>query len=202
MTVETVIIPVFFIILSILTLWFVIGSKGQWWLKAFVMVVVPTLCFIVWMSVEAMLGWPVDQIPDGTYDIVAVDIQEPNSSKEIIGSIYIWIKNIDDEAAYDVFKEEEKHKTKLEPRSHRMPYTRELHKQMRKVQEALKKGATVRVQIKPKEGSNSSGQQEPEMKLYILPPPKALKGGMAPPIPRPMPPPQQLRQPADPSKSA
>jgi len=198
MTIETVIIPILFIILSMLTLWFVIGSKGHWALKAVVMTIVPTLCFVIWMSVEAMLGWPVDKIPEGTYDIIAVDIQEPNPSKERVGGIYILIKNIDDEAEFDVFSQEEKHKVRLEPRSHRLPYTRKLHKQMQNIKEVLKQGARVRATIKSKDGKNKGGgpEQEPEIKPYLLPPPKALKG------PHDQQRPQPQVSPIDPRKSA
>jgi hypothetical protein len=179
MTIETVVIPIFCAVLSALTLWFIIDTKGHWGVKASVMTIVSMLCFVLWMSVEAMLGWPIDKTPSGEYDIVGVDIQEPNPSKDRKGGIYILIKNFEDEQKHDYLRQEEKHKVRLEPRLYKLPYSRELHKQMRNVKKALGQGARIRAEIKPKDGKKGKKggpeYEEPEIKMYLLPPPKPLK---------------------------
>ena len=178
MTIETVMLPIFLTGIAAIVLWNIIGAKGHWAVKAFVMAFVSSLCIWVWISLGAMFGWPLEQIPTGTYDLAWVEVQEPNKSKQIDGGIYIWIKNIEGMEEIDLFNQQEQHLSERKPRSYELPYSRELHKQMEQMKQTLKKGGKVRATIKPKdgEGSKLSGmEQEPDIQFHKLPPPMPLK---------------------------
>jgi hypothetical protein len=140
------------------------------------MTVLSVLCIWVWLSLEAMMGWPIDRVPTGKYDIAWVEIEEPNKSKNIKGGIYIWIRNMDQDADLDLFNQEDAHKDEREPRAYGVPYSREMHKEMNKVKGMLKAGGKVRAEIKKGEkGEKGSIKQEPDIQLHILPPPKPPK---------------------------
>ena len=196
-TIDTAIIPIFFVLLAILVLWFIIGTKGKWAIKAVLIIVVPTLCVWAWLSLDALMGWPVDDIPKGSYNIIWGDVQEPNKSRGIEGSIWVWLKNADEDADFDLFDQEEKHNARREPRAYRLPYTREMHKQMNGIKEALKNGMRVRAKVEGQKGKKGNQEyDEPDMKFYMLPPVKSRKGGTQ----RQMP--QDLQPPPDPRKRA
>jgi len=179
MTIETVMLPLFLTAIAVVTLWNIIGAKGHWGIKAGVMVFVSSLCIWVWISLSAMIGWPLDQIPTGTYDLAWVEVVEPNKSKDIHGGIYIWIKNMDKTDKHDLFQQQEQHMSQRKPRAYGLPYSRELHKQMVQIKSDLKKGQRIRATIKAKDlkkgNDPNSIEQEPDIKFHKLPPPKPPK---------------------------
>ena len=104
MTSDTAIIPIFFVLLAICMGWFIIGTKGKWIVKSIVIVIVPALSSWAWLSLGALMGWPVDEVPEGAYDIIWGDVQEPNKARGIDGSIFIWLKNAVSKALRDLMR--------------------------------------------------------------------------------------------------
>jgi hypothetical protein len=179
MTLETAMLPIFLTAIAGVVLWNVIGAKGHWSIKAIVMSFVSSLCLWVWVSIGAMMGWPVDKTPTGTYDIGSTLVVEPNRSKSIEGAIYVWIYNMDKMDDHDLFQQQEQHMSQRKPRSYGLPYSRELHDQINEIQKQRDKGSRVRVTIKPKvdgpKGKKGGVEQEPNIKFHVLPPSKVPK---------------------------
>jgi len=122
-----------FFIIILLILWFVIGSKGPWLLKAGVILLSLYLCLSIQYSLSGIAGWPSgDPLPQ---KFVAhwIIINEPPKKTPEKGSIYVWATTLSQ-------NEEGPHSkwwaTFLlpfesldigEPRSYRLPYSKELH---------------------------------------------------------------------------
>jgi hypothetical protein len=196
----TAIIAIFFVVLACLVLWFVIGTKGKWSVKAPIILIVPSLCIMVWFSLESLMGWPVESVPRDVYDIIGFDVQEPNKEQQFDGSIYIWIKNMEGEQQNDMFGYAKRMLEDRKPRTYRRPYSRELHKQVEILKQALKSGARVRVEVqepgKKKGGKKGGGPESPpDIQFHILPPANPSKA-------RPRPKPPQQEQPVDKRKLA
>jgi len=187
MTLETAMLPIFLTAIALVTLWNTVGAKGHWSIKATVIVFVSSLCLWVWISLGAMIGWPIDKVPEGTYDVEWMKIVEPNKARDIKGGIYVWISNMDRMDHHDLFKQQEQHMSQRKPRAYGLPYSRELHEQVSEILKELKGGNKVRATIKPKEkgkGDPSAIEQDADIKFHKLPPSKPSKGFQ---IPRPNP---------------
>ena len=173
-------IPIFFTILAGLVLWFVIGSKGHWLLKSSVIIAVPSFCFLVWISIAGMLGWPVPVTPEGKVDVIWYDAVEPNKSLGREGCIRIWVKNPDVRDKGGLFDLESDHIEEKEPRAYTIPYSEKTHEDLEKLKAGMAKGHKVRVEFTtedPNAKRKSGGPESPEgLQMYVLPPPKALKG--------------------------
>ena len=146
-------IPVGFLLLSIILLWFLIGAKGWWWLKATFIGSVVCFGFMVWISVNTYLGWPSRGELPPKFLVHWAHVQEPNKKTHHPGCIFIWLRPLEkEEVELDgieghittmsqvlSYRNEE-----IEPRVHRIPYTRERHKAVQKMMGEIKKGRTFK----------------------------------------------------------
>ena len=118
-----------FILLTSLILWFVIGSKGLWRLKAATILLTLYLCLSVNFSLDNLMGWPSSQQPPKEFRVHWVVIKEPNKKTGDKGDVYVWVtdmnpKEKDDGSFFISFANENMRK----PRSYRLEYSKELHK--------------------------------------------------------------------------
>ena len=71
-----------FVLLAILSLWFVIGSKGHWFGKAAMILVSLYFCLSVGFSVNNFMGWPTsEELPQ---KFLVHDLQKKNGQKNLI----------------------------------------------------------------------------------------------------------------------
>lgn len=49
-------LPLFLLALAVVTLWALIGSRGAWYVKALLIVLVPASTVAVWVGVHSYLG--------------------------------------------------------------------------------------------------------------------------------------------------
>ncbi len=135
-----------FVLIAVLVLWFVIGSKGHWGIKAATMVLSLYFCLSVGFSISEFMGWPTDDKLPPKFLLHWAVIQEPDVKLGDEGSIYVWVRPINEPTI--------EHKEwsdyllsfydgKSEPRAYRIPYSRELHEQAQKAIEAISKGEGV-----------------------------------------------------------
>lgn len=175
-------IPLSFLILATLILWFLIGAKGHWLVKVIVTSLSLAFCILLWNSVEQALGFPTTDDFPKKFEIYSVTVREPYKDKA--GAIFFWIKNLNDVdgeiSLIDIPLDE--------PRSYRIEYSRELHKQTEEILKMLQQGKRVVGNgdminkgkgTKPLQNKNGkNGQeggdfsQEQEPMFYILPSPK------------------------------
>jgi len=170
MQTETFTLTAFFIICISLLLYLLIYSKGYWWLKAPTIFACLFYSLVVWNTISSYLGWaaPIDTISP-VFLVKYVTVYEPRDEDVSTGSIYILVqkmksnkdpnKNIFD---YMSYKGDDRNL-----RFHKLPYSRELHKQMNEVRKMLKKGKTVIGEYNKetgKLGTKSKGDKQGEGK--------------------------------------
>ncbi len=98
MTENSVGVPIAFGIMLFLLLWLIIFTEGKWFLKF--AAVAATLFFSVslWHSIDSLLGLPSEtQLPD-KFLVHWIVIEEPNKITGDEGSIYIWAKDLGEDA--------------------------------------------------------------------------------------------------------
>ena len=83
-------IPLVFFSLFILVLWFIIGAKGHWALKAIVIAMTLHFCISIGLSLEGFAGWPsADGLPD-KFMVHWIVVEEPDKRTKTGGAIYVW----------------------------------------------------------------------------------------------------------------
>ena len=153
MNVETVAIPVAFIIASALLLWFIIGSRGQWTLKAICMACTMYFGIAVWHSVSSYLGWPTNQEPPSRFQLHWALVEEPDKQADDPGVVYLWLRQI--ESPDDVHGELKPLREqswlsflgysgdKDQPRCYKLPYSRPLHERVKQAKRQLARGRPI-----------------------------------------------------------
>ena len=80
-------IPLVFFSLFILVLWFIIGAKGHWALKAIVIAMTLHFCISIGLSLEGFAGWPsADGLPD-KFMVHWIVVEEPDKRTKTGGAI-------------------------------------------------------------------------------------------------------------------
>ena len=133
-----------FILLTSLILWFVIGSKGLWGLKAATILLTLYLCLSVNFSLENLFGWPSNQQPPKEFRVHWVVIKEPNKKTGDKGDVYVWVtdmnpKEKDDGSFFIYFANENMYK----PRAYRLEYSKKLHEDGQKALGMIMGGQAV-----------------------------------------------------------
>ena len=135
-----------FVLIAALVLWFVIGSKGHWGIKAAMIVLSLYFCLSVGFSIAEFMGWPTDGKLPPKFLLYWAVIQEPDAKLGDEGSIYVWVRPINETGI------EHKGRNyyllsfydgKSQPRAYSIPYSRELHEQTQKAIDTISKGGGV-----------------------------------------------------------
>lgn len=161
--IETFAIPLAFIIVSSLTLWIVIGSKGWWWLKGLMVVLTSAFSVSLWLSLNALLGWPTQDVIPEKFEIKWVVAEEPNKITNSEGAIYVWLKDLDSgKKSHSWYMSRRFNKIEDEPRIHKLPYSRSMHEQAVKIQAKIASGGKFYGERNgdgaPGEGRNGKGK--------------------------------------------
>jgi hypothetical protein len=189
--IDTIGVPIAFVIFSAMALWIIIGCRGYWWLKALFIVASLYFSACLWTSLETLQGWPTEQSPPEEFEIKWILAEEPNKQTGAKGAIYLWAVNLHPEKSEnDDYIVVLHNKTMInEPRLYKLPYSRNLHKQAMEFQKQIAKGERVMVRM-GKEGMQGEGNgkggkdgkgdgkgdgrslsQEQEIIFHRLPPP-------------------------------
>lgn len=176
-------IPIAFCLMSVLLLWFVIGSKGNWLIKAFATFFCVYFSVVIWFSLYTYLGWPCKENLPYKYAVYWAEIDEPSPVSE--GAIYLWVVELESKKTTNFFYSLKYLNRKDEPRIYEIPYSRNLHKNIQDMMENIKKGSVYIGGEKDNFGENSTelnplknkGQfgfshQSKDQYLYPLPSPK------------------------------
>lgn len=135
MEITTIGIPIAFIILATLFLWYIIGAKGHWLFKTVLILISLFTSLFLWKSTEDIAGWPtVHKLPD-KFQIFWTMAKEPKLNNINSGGIYIFAQDL--LPPKDEFK---LHSVENEPRLYKLPYSKEAHKKVEEIQKALKAG--------------------------------------------------------------
>jgi len=146
-------IPAVFFVLFLLILWFIIGARGHWLLKAFVIGITLHLCVSVGLSLSGFAGWPCEDSLPQKFIVHWIVVEEPDKKTKEKGAIYVWVTSI--EEGESSLSEEWTQMilarffitlsplTTNQPRSHIVPYSKQKHKKSEDVLTQIKAGKTV-----------------------------------------------------------
>ena len=135
-----------FILIAALILWFIIGSKGNWGVKAALIILSLYFCLTVGFSVSDFMGWPTDEDLPEKFLVHWIVVDEPDSKSGDEGNIYVWLK---DSSENKISKESWNdyllsfYDGDSEPRSYKMPYSRDLHEQAQEALNMIMDGQSV-----------------------------------------------------------
>lgn len=156
-------IPVGFLILATILLWFFIETKGRLAVKIALIIVSSYYCLVTWHSLGSYAGWPAVAHPPDEFILHWVIVNEPNKKTKDPGAIYLWLTSNEKESntVFNIFRYKS---DRLEPRAYAIPYSREMHERAQRARGLLMKGKVVRGTKKGKgapaegEGGNMDGK--------------------------------------------
>ena len=163
---NTLSIPLAFVLCSVLLLWHVIASKGYWTLKAFTISVTLFFGLSLWHSIDTYLGWPTPTPPPAKFVFHWGLVKEPSSNEANDGVIYVWLKeikadqnsNLSDPLSLLSYADDGK-----EPRVHKLPYSKEMAKAVKGAKGKVAKGKAVVGEFKEgKMGEQGNGDGDGE----------------------------------------
>jgi len=147
------ILAIAFVILAGLLLWLLAAVRGRWPVKLALICAVPAFGFAILATANSLRGWPTGDAPPKTATFVWGVVDEPDPQTGSSGAIYLWLA------------------TGTKPRGYRVPYSRELHKQVEQAAALTKRGQPVAV---TRRASNRHGGGGPRTRgafdFYRLPP--------------------------------
>jgi hypothetical protein len=142
-----------FFALFLLILWFVIGSRGHWILKALVIGLTLHLCVSVGFSLSGFAGWPSDERLPQKFIVHWIVVEEPDKETKENGAIYVWVTGIEEGEGSP--SEEWSRMilarffitlsplTANQPRSHVVPYSKKKHEESEGIVAQIRSGKTV-----------------------------------------------------------
>lgn len=159
-------IPIAFLIIASLVGWFIIGTKGNWFLKAFCTSASLYFVLSIAYTLPALYGWPSDDPLPNKFEIYYVLVKEPNKVNGDDGEIYFWVREIED-LSQDNKDEEEGissyliplYEDKSGPRGYRVPYSTELHKRAEQIAKDLAEGKRMMGTNNGKGGGKKGGKE-------------------------------------------
>jgi len=137
--------------------WMLIGAKGKWWLKLATILIVPGFGLAVWASIASYKGWPTTDEPPEKAVLVWGIIHEPDPKHGDPGSIYLWLTPLQKEGD-TALNPLDYVSGGGEPRSYKLPYTRQLHDALSGAQAAAKDGRPMMFSRNPKRGGERGGR--------------------------------------------
>jgi len=179
-------LPISFLIISAILLWFTIELKGKFLLKVFMVALAGLWTVVLLVALNSYQGWPTTEPMPDKFLVHWVKIDEPSKRTKEPGAIYLWVTSKSPES--DHFLSFLGYQAgEGEPRAYKVPYSKGKHKQLQKVMKMLKKGKPVQGKRNKGKGKGKKGvpgkgnqkkkgkgsiSQEQEFKFHFLPPPK------------------------------
>lgn len=170
-------IPLGFLILAGMLAWYLAHTKGHWAAKVFLTIIVAFYSIEVWSALDSYLGWAAREPMPQRALLVSAMVREPSPAKRDRGAIFLWVVPLgqDDPGpfAYD--------SVSGEPRAHRLPYSRAMHKQTAEAMQAMRQSGRpilIERQSRPDEREGSDGghstfndDSDTGFRMRELPPP-------------------------------
>jgi hypothetical protein len=131
-------LPIGFLILATILLWFLIYTKGKWGIKVALIMLGGFYSLVVFDSLGTYAGWATSETLPDEFRVHWIVINEPNKKTGDKGNIYVWIGGA--KASLSVFGYKS---AQAEPRSYSLPYSLEMHKKAAGALALLRKGKAV-----------------------------------------------------------
>ena len=148
-------LPILLLVVGAVTFWILNESKLKWYIRTALITSFCSFTILFYTLIHTFLGWPAEQddIPE-KISIHWVIIKEPNKILKYDGMIYVLIESAE-ENQNAILKFFGYKQDGIEPRLHEIEYSRDLHEQLQKIQDRLKKGQPVLGSLKPTDGDKS-----------------------------------------------
>ncbi len=142
MAIETLGIPLAYLIVTALVLWMALTARGRWWIKALVIAAALLFGLALWRSIESLQGWPVEAPMPDRFEIVWTEAREDNRKSGRDGAVYVWARAIAaaDPAGRSFSLRLHTRDLPGEPRLYKLPYSRGLHEQTEEIRKKLAAG--------------------------------------------------------------
>jgi hypothetical protein len=159
----TLAIVLSFIVLVSLCLFALLWSRWPGWLKGLLVAGVTVFYFYANDAVHGIWGWPsADALPE-RFVLLAAVIEEPSAKTS--GALYVWVNAL------------ENGKPAAQPRSFRLPYSKDLHALLNEGMKKARQGVSQLGSSEPKAGKRGlswlrPGNDEQVVKIRDLPTPQ------------------------------
>jgi hypothetical protein len=178
MMTNTLLFPILILIFGVMILWILIGCKGWWTAKFWIINIACILFFVFWTTLISYMGWGVPQPLPDRFRLVGYSSDEPVSLfvlTELEKKNEFNIKNIFDYKSEDSI------------RLYKIPYKKQLHQQLESAMEKVMRGALVygsKTRILEAEevngmssldGDSQGGLNGNDHSFYVLPPSKMFQ---------------------------
>ena len=164
--------------------WFVIGSEGRWWVKGLLISLAIWYGATLHFSMYNFMGWPtLENMQKNTVEILWFQVREPSKKINDPGAIYLWVRvlpNNEEPEGFTMLQLSDrniwfKYTDRKAPRSFKIPYNKETHKQLEELNKAKgEKGARGYIEKEgDKKSDKNNGQQtsyEDHMRIKIINP--------------------------------
>lgn len=153
-------LPIGYLLLCTIIMWWIAGiPKGSYKTKLTVIIVTQLYCLVLWSSLQTFTGWPTSESPSDKFLVQWVVVEEPSQKYGRKGAIYFWVKDVDGKQSDSILTLLGYHAAPGEPRAHKFPYSKQMHKEADRIMQMLKKGeAVVGQAIKGKPGVRGDGK--------------------------------------------
>ena len=162
-------ITILYALIMGLLCWLIIGVRGKWAIKSFMIAMSIWFAVTLGYSFNNFMGWPTgEEFKTNTSQLIWFQIKEPSKTHNTPGAIYVWVREMP-------VTEEEKPLTVKElmnpmywftypdtdtaPRAYRLPYTKEMHKQLRAAAEGRGEGKIAFIKKGKKGEGDKKGNQ-------------------------------------------
>lgn len=135
-----------YLFITVLLLWHISGVKGFWSIKVLFIIVAGLASLMIWYELLQRAGWPTQDKPPAGSIFISGLVDEPNNATGDRGQIYLWLFTPNSNT----------------PRGYKLPYSRQLHKEVSNAQHEAKKGSQEQI--------GYAAQSAGSMHLYKEPP--------------------------------
>jgi hypothetical protein len=121
-----------YVTLATLLLSLNLKSAWRWPVKAAAIGITAAFFAVVFVALQAMLGWPTEAVLPGRFELHAALVEEPDRKGRSPGAIYLWLSpRHADGTVVDL------------PRAYALPYSRALHEATARAQAGLQDGRPI-----------------------------------------------------------
>lgn len=152
-----------YVVLATLLVSLNLRSAWRWPVKAAAIAVTTGFFVVVFVALEAMLGWPTEALPPEHFQLHAALIHEPSRKEQSPGAIYLWLSPRNAEGAIAG-----------PPRAYALPYSRALHEATVRAQADLQEGKPIDGTVNPSVHPNGLATPSAPVQLFERPPPPLL----------------------------
>ncbi len=155
-----------YILVAVLLLSVNLYSRWSWQVKAMMIIITSAFYVVSYFSFPPLLGWPTDQKLPSHFRLLASEVQQPDKLTGEEGSIYLWLKEVEDITS------------SVKPRAYILPYSSLLHEHIITAQSKIDRGIPQLGEYEEDDfirqealDSSETGQESLDIQFYDLPDP-------------------------------